>query len=1030
VVASGNLQSGAAAQFTGGNFITPPSGYFGWATQGSILQPSDGAFTFVDSFGNPALGTNKLVGTGATGALTNIVVGSGLAFTNGTLTATGSGGTVTSVGLTSPGVVYTVSGSPVTGAGSLALNLVNQSSNTFFAGPISNGAAAAPTWRGLHVSDFASGSGASGTTFWRGDGTWATPAGGVSGSGTANRIPYWTSSSALGDSGIIFTNSVWNASPLGKIYSPDGSSTVPGLVVGSDPRIGLSRVADGYLSVIVPSTPVGPTTGNEYFRFGGDGLHATALDVTNTFKFQSGAGAGKVLTSDASGVGTWITPAAGVGTPGFTITSGILTANQTNIDNGTAGTNAFCIVGGSGSAVTNAANLLAAYTAAKTKTPNGAALNTANRYTILLLPGVYDLGTNTLTLDTQFIDIVGVSPNTGAITYADRVDLGDTLIKGSGSVVKLTSGPGDIRVANIAIFTSGLGSFSYAFDSSVNIPGPFKMQNVLVDGTGGGNDAPMVVGVTWGGVFIDVRCWHPRAFGAAFSSGGDISSGTFIRCKALATSFGMTASGTFIDCECDAGMGKTTANGTYIRCREVVNAGDGGTLMGGTFTGTAIDCYTVDGVLNYSSGIVQNCVFGTTVYNLGLQGPAATSGSQVVGNYARWAGTNTIGNSLLSSDATNIWYAGVGALGLPIGTTAQRPSNATNGFTRYNTDTARTEFYSGSTWNNHVRLGGDTMTGPLTNTASVLTAPIISGESLSGTTTNTSTFSGTFTNTGNIGLSGTLLTGTGSVGTPGISIGSTSYGLYQTGFNLAVALSGTARYAFTLNSPAGFCIDSASLIEWIPGGVISGTPDLFIGRENAAVIQLGVDATLQTTPVNQTIKGPDALAGTATNINGANLTIAGGRNTGSGIGGSLLFQTAPAGSTGTAAGTLTTRLTIDSTGLATYANAVSAPTNVAAFQYSTGWLGALATPKTNANQRAMLLVSIGWVDSATGRPEATVAITGCCTNVYSEPGTIVSTFTNTINCGFINPSAVVTVTDTSTGTGASVTLVNSVLESE
>ena len=57
-------------------------------------------------------------------------------------------GTVTSVALATPGVLYTVSGSPVTTSGTLTLNLVNQSANTIFAGPAS-GSAAAPTFRAL-----------------------------------------------------------------------------------------------------------------------------------------------------------------------------------------------------------------------------------------------------------------------------------------------------------------------------------------------------------------------------------------------------------------------------------------------------------------------------------------------------------------------------------------------------------------------------------------------------------------------------------------------------------------------------------------------------------------------------------------------------------------------------------------------------------------------------------------------------------------------------------------------------------------
>lgn len=66
--------------------------------------------------------------------------------------ATANAGTVTSVALSVPGTVYSVSGSPVTSAGTLALSLQNQSANTVFAGPAS-GAAAAPTFRALAAAD-------------------------------------------------------------------------------------------------------------------------------------------------------------------------------------------------------------------------------------------------------------------------------------------------------------------------------------------------------------------------------------------------------------------------------------------------------------------------------------------------------------------------------------------------------------------------------------------------------------------------------------------------------------------------------------------------------------------------------------------------------------------------------------------------------------------------------------------------------------------------------------------------------------
>jgi hypothetical protein len=70
---------------------------------------------------------------------------------NVAITVSGSG-TVTSVGLTVPGALFGVSGSPVTSAGTLALSLLTQAANTVLAGPVT-GAAAAPTMRALVAAD-------------------------------------------------------------------------------------------------------------------------------------------------------------------------------------------------------------------------------------------------------------------------------------------------------------------------------------------------------------------------------------------------------------------------------------------------------------------------------------------------------------------------------------------------------------------------------------------------------------------------------------------------------------------------------------------------------------------------------------------------------------------------------------------------------------------------------------------------------------------------------------------------------------
>jgi hypothetical protein len=67
---------------------------------------------------------------------------------------TGTGGTVTSVDLAVPGLLYNVSGNPVTSSGTLTFSLKTQVKNTFLAGP-TTGADATPTMRTLVAADMA-----------------------------------------------------------------------------------------------------------------------------------------------------------------------------------------------------------------------------------------------------------------------------------------------------------------------------------------------------------------------------------------------------------------------------------------------------------------------------------------------------------------------------------------------------------------------------------------------------------------------------------------------------------------------------------------------------------------------------------------------------------------------------------------------------------------------------------------------------------------------------------------------------------
>jgi hypothetical protein len=125
----------------------------------------------------------------------------GGAYTN--LVATGGGsGTVTSVGLSLTGGIFTVSGSPVTTTGTLTGTLANQTGNTIFASPAA-GTSGTPLFRSMVLADIPN----SLITF----GKWA------SNGCSTNDIPKWSGSAwacgtDTGGSATIYLLAQWTAS--------------------------------------------------------------------------------------------------------------------------------------------------------------------------------------------------------------------------------------------------------------------------------------------------------------------------------------------------------------------------------------------------------------------------------------------------------------------------------------------------------------------------------------------------------------------------------------------------------------------------------------------------------------------------------------------------------------------------------------------------------------------------------------------------------------------------------------------------
>lgn len=213
----------------------------------------------------------------------------------------------------------------------------------------------------------------------------------------------------------------------------------------------------------------------------------------------------------------------------------------------------------------------------------------------------------------------------------------------------------------------------------------------------------------------------------------------------------------------------------------------------------------------------------------------------------------------------------------------------------------------------------------------------------------------------NIGL-GAATNNSGSFGFYYSGSGSTAnainFNLYNNN-NLA-SLAATKVLSLQSTGSFGFTGSSSSAI---------GPADTFISRgASAASIQLGA-ADVDTAPVAQTLRSQGTLAGGTSNVAGANWTFIASPGKGTGAGGSFIFQTTPAGSSGTVVGTPTTALTIDSTQKATFAATLATVGSVNLANFS-------STINSGTGHTSITNVSAyGW--SSTGNSSATIDTTLC-----------------------------------------------------
>ena len=267
--------------------------------------------------------------------------------------------------------------------------------------------------------------------------------------------------------------------------------------------------------------------------------------------------------------------------------------------------------------ITNGNNLIAAYTLAKNTNPNGIIKSATNRLSIILPVAIYDLGTQSLTLDTQYIDIIGSTDDRNNHYIKSNVG-----VINRGTIIQTAN---DVKLYNLTIENTNT-TYTIAFNNT-NPAAYFLSDNlnlVYVENVRFLSNVSFVFsmrfGISLSGTFKDCT-GGDYSFGSGFDS--KTLSGTFKDCTGGDSSFGWgnnnTLSGTFTNCtggNNSFGGSNNTLSGTFTNCTGGNNSfGGGNSTLSGTFKDCTGGNYSFGGGNNSTlSGTFKDCTGGNNSF--------------------------------------------------------------------------------------------------------------------------------------------------------------------------------------------------------------------------------------------------------------------------------------------------------------------------------------------------------------------------------------------------------------------------------